>query len=692
MNPLAPARFGARGSLSVALVLLACGCGDAGSGDETSDGAGGDGEGAGASDGASGQGGSTGGGAPGPACPSGSELTSSALLFDGEDDDVTMGVAPELGLAQLTLEAWIRRDGPGETFGTGVGGLTMVPIAGKGRGEDDGSNVDCNYALGIFGDVLGADFEDMETGKNHPVVGATSLGFGAWHHVALTFDGASLKLYVDGALDGETATDATPRYDSIQHFGIGAAFNSTGVAAGRFAGAIDEVRVYDRALSAAEIQAGMSTTKPDTSGLVGRFALDEKDGAVVDSAGPNPGTIEGGAMFVGPGAPTDAGAPPVVGAATPDAEAVLDAGDVELAVDLEGADADPSKVTFYVREIRDDDDFTIVVMPDTQYYTRVGDNHDYFYDQTQWIIDNHDAYRIAGVIHNGDIVDNGNIDSQWAVADQAMSTLEGTSDALPEGMPYGVCVGNHDQSPNGTDNGTTKFNVHFGVERFADKSYYGGHYGSDNDENWVSFEAGGVEFVVVNLQYDTTPDPAVLAWARSIFESHPDAFGILNTHYILGAGGNFGPQGQAIYEALKDVQNVQLFTCGHVAAESRREDTFEGHTIHSMLADYQGRADGGAGFMRIWELSPKSQELTVRSYSPTLDQWETDEDSEFTLHVDLRGFGGSFHEAGVVDPASGHASVALEGLEPGKRYEWYAVVDDCAHVVTTDVMGFTTSP
>ena len=184
--------------------------------------------------GGSGGGGSGGGsgGAPEPKMCEGVELDTSALSFDGTDDAVSMGPASALGLAKFTVEAWVRRDGPGETAGTGVGGLSLVPIAGKGRGEKDGSNLDCNYAFGFWGDVLGADFEDMASGANHPVKGKTKVTWGVWHHVAATFDGQTFSLYLDGQLDGTTATTATPRHDSIQHFGIGTAFNSTGVAAG----------------------------------------------------------------------------------------------------------------------------------------------------------------------------------------------------------------------------------------------------------------------------------------------------------------------------------------------------------------------------------------------------------------------------------------------------------------------------
>jgi hypothetical protein len=619
---------------------------------------------------------------------------SGALRFDGVDDHVTMGLAPELGLERFTVEAWVRRDGRGKAAGTGVGGLQLVPIAGKGRGENDDTTKNCNYAFGFTGDVLGADFEDMATGANHPVTGATAVPLGEWHHVAATFDGAAWRLYLDGALDGEAATAAVPRGDSIQHFGIGALFDSTGAPAGALNGAIDEVRVWDHARSADEIADAMYTASPSGVGLVGHWSLDD-DGS--DALGSNDGTI-GGAVHEADSAALDVGLPPAAAPSTPAPEAALAADAVTLSLQASDLDGDELTVTYYLRELSVADDFTIVVLPDTQYYTVASKGFEqFFYDQTQWVRDNRGAYNIVGVIHNGDITDQGDTAgyaSQWTVASRAMATLETPEPDLVDGVPYGVSVGNHDNK-GGT---TTRYNEHFGVPRFEGRSYYGGHYGSDNDESWFTFSAGSLDFVVVNLQYDTSPDAAVLAWARSIFEMHPDAFGILNTHFILNSGGEFGAQGQAIYDALKDVPNVQLMTCGHVSAESRRSDDHAGHTIHSMLADYQflyrDTPDyrGGSGYLRIWEFSPANDELTVRTYSPSLDTWQTDANSEFTLPVNLRGGGGAFREVATVQRASLGTDVTLEGLAPGKTYEWYASVRDCEHETTTAITRFTTTP
>jgi Concanavalin A-like lectin/glucanases superfamily/Calcineurin-like phosphoesterase len=631
---------------------------------------------------------------PSAACAGKPVVEASSLVLDGVDDHVTMGTAKALGLDRFTVEAWVRRDGAGVPFSTGVGGLSLVPIAGKGRGEGDGSNVDCNYAFGFSGDVLGADFEDAASGANHPVLGTTKIPLGEWHHVAMTYDGTKWQLFVDGHLDGEATANATPRKDSIQHFAIGSAIDSKGTPAGFLKGAIDEVRVWDRARSEAEIGATVYKRLGSEPGLVARWALDQKDNGAPDSVGQTPGTIVGGATFVATGAILESGLPPKISSELPATGADVTGTSAELGVKLDDPDSTGFTATFHVRQIVDGDDFTVVVMPDTQYYTRPGDNPNYFYDQTKWIMDNAEGYNIVGVIHNGDIVDNGNTDSQWAIATKAMATLEKTSTRFPEGMPYGTSAGNHDQSPNGELNGTTKYNIHFGTSRFAKKSWFGGTYASGKiDENWFTFNAGGLEFVVVNLQYgEVAREAPVLSWTRGVFQQHPDAFGIVNSHYILTGAGNFSAAGKSIYEAVKDVPNVQVLTCGHVGAEKARTDTFEGHPVHSMLADYQFRDKGGAGYFRIWEFSPKNDELTVRTYSPTEKKFETDADSEFTLKVDLAGAGKSaFKPLAIVDPADASGVKAtLDGLAPGQTYEWYVDVTDCAHTVTSPRYRFKT--
>lgn len=690
---------------------------DAGAGGEA--GAGGGGE-AGAS-GAGGAAGGTGGAPPAPGCtvPPG-KVGSGALLFDGKDDSVTMGNAKALGLATFTVEAWVRRDGDGVTMSTGVGGLHLVPIAGKGRGESDGTNVDCNYAFGFVGDKIAVDFEDMATGGNHPLVGGSRVPRGEWHHVATTFDGKELRLYVDGKLDAKLPTTAKPRSDSIQHFAIGRGMNSKGEPAGAFDGAIDEVRVWSAARTAAEISDAAFTSIGATTNLVSRWDFEKVAGGKLPAVvGSITGTLStNGPTVLTPGAPIDLGRPATIKAATPTASAAVPAPSTDLTVTFDDADSSAFDASFYLREITDADDFTIVVLPDTQYYVdadRDAKWKKHFFNQTDWIVDNRKAYNIVAVIHNGDITDDGQgYESEWKLANQAMTTLEDpTTTGLKEGIPYGLSVGNHDNKakpggPSITGN-TGFFNEYFGVKRFSGRTYYGGHYGDKNDENFITFTAGGLDFVVVSYQYveeDSAYRKAVLQWGRKVFDSYPNAFGIVNSHYIVGGTGKFGAQGKAIYDSVANAPNVHLMTCGHVSNEKRRTDTHtaSGHSITSMLADYQALGkdapspdvpsyEGGSGYMRIWEFSPKNNEVTVRTYSPSLKKWQTDKESEFTIKVDLTGAGGAFKKIATPAPkvTQKSATIAAGGLKAGSVYEWYATIDDCNHKTRTAVQRFKVS-
>lgn len=90
-----------------------------------------------------------------------------ALSLGGTNAYVTFGNNSSLGLSQFTLECWFRRNGTGSTASTGTGGVTAVPLIAKGRGEQDGSTLDCNYFLGIRSgnNVLTADFEEGSAGS-----------------------------------------------------------------------------------------------------------------------------------------------------------------------------------------------------------------------------------------------------------------------------------------------------------------------------------------------------------------------------------------------------------------------------------------------------------------------------------------------------------------------------------------------
>ena len=282
-------------------------------------------------------------------------------------------------------------------------------------------------------------------------------------------------------------------------------------------------------------------------------------------------------------------------------------------------------------------DFTIIGVPDTQKYTGEvdGGTTAMYNAQTQWIVANRQALNIVYVAHYGDCVEHGNSTTEWNRFENATNDLEPAQSGLPHGIPYGLAVGNHDQSPAGStsSNSTLLFNQYFGVSRFSGRSYYGGHYGSNNDNHYDLFTAGGEKFIALYLEYNTsaTPSDAEFGWADNVLRTHSDRRAIVVRHELITSGGSWRPQGLATYDALKDNPNLFLMLCGHLSSEGRRADTFEGSTVHTVLTDYQSRTNGGNGYLRIMTFSPSAGEIRVKTYSPWLNQYESDSNSQFTL-------------------------------------------------------------
>jgi hypothetical protein len=121
------------------------------------------------------------------------------------------------------------------------------------------------------------------------------------------------------------------------------------------------------------------------------------------------------------------------------------------------------------------DDFTLVVLPDAQFYTanKNGGKSEMLVAQTEWIVSNRVSRNIAFVTTEGDISnDGGKINAQWERATNALYRLENPArTGLPDGIPYSAVVGNHDAHYGGT----AKFNEYFGTSHFAGRRYYGGH-------------------------------------------------------------------------------------------------------------------------------------------------------------------------------------------------------------------------
>jgi fibronectin type 3 domain-containing protein len=170
-----------------------------------------------------------------------------ALSFNGTTAWVTVNDSNTLDLTTgMTVEGWVKPS---------VGGASWQTAIVK---EQPG-----NLVYGIYANTnLGRpEAEVYAGGQTRAVNGTSALPTGTWSHLAATYDGTTLRLYVNGAQVSQLTTSGSI-LTSTSPLRIG----GNSVWGERFTGLIDEVRVYNRALSAGEIQADMvKSVTPDVT-------------------------------------------------------------------------------------------------------------------------------------------------------------------------------------------------------------------------------------------------------------------------------------------------------------------------------------------------------------------------------------------------------------------------------------------
>mgnify|MGYP001579140983 CR=1 FL=1 len=163
----------------------------------------------------------------------------------GGSSKISIANVAALNPANISFVAWIRATSLGNTFNsiesfedTADGHTLLIKSNGK---------------LGVFLDGASA--------VSYDGTGANTLVTGVWYHLAFTYDGTTLRGYVNGVQDGSAtgtwsnaAVDTDPFLLGDSHF-----------ASRTFTGEIDDAAIFNRALSAGEIydlfQAG------DTGGI-----------------------------------------------------------------------------------------------------------------------------------------------------------------------------------------------------------------------------------------------------------------------------------------------------------------------------------------------------------------------------------------------------------------------------------------
>jgi hypothetical protein len=293
--------------------------------------------------------------------------------------------------------------------------------------------------------------------------------------------------------------------------------------------------------------------------------------------------------------------------------------------------------------------WSLALLPDTQNYSEQYPG--LFTLQTHWIAKNRDKYNICYAFQLGDIT-NGNTPSEWRHAREAMNELDGS-------VPYVIVTGNHDYSDfslHATTGG--RLNEYFPFSTFKAWRTFGGTMkGEDVSNTYHLFTAGGIDWIVIALQWD--PGDNVVQWANEVLQKHADRKAILVTHTYLYPDGSRSDRankkkgtpewlphtaedapvnndGEDLWQKLVRKNHFALVFNGHV---SPKESGFlsstndHGETTHQMFVNYQMRKLGGEGYLRLLEFLPDGKTIHVKSYSPLYDKFLQDAANQFNFRL-----------------------------------------------------------
>jgi MSHA biogenesis protein MshQ len=174
--------------------------------------------------------------------------------FDGVNDYLDMGSPTALTFTnQLTVMGWVR--------------WNINPAAGNNWANIVTNNSNAASDVGQFwlqhstGNGF-YEFAVQTSGGRSYVIGNVAPIQGQWQHVAGVYNGSTLSIYVNGQLAGSiTKTGNIVARTNAMRLNVGRwAFSGNNFRA--FNGSIDEVRIYNAALTPAEIAGAMNTRRP----------------------------------------------------------------------------------------------------------------------------------------------------------------------------------------------------------------------------------------------------------------------------------------------------------------------------------------------------------------------------------------------------------------------------------------------
>ncbi len=208
-----------------------------------------------------------------------------ALVFNGIDGQVNVGHVMNNNWSEITLEAWVKISPDQKPD------VWPRIISNFGSGGGFSLNIWNKDENPVF------EFQDINDGSWDTLRTSTTVGDNLWHHLACTYDGTYMVIYLDGDIIASKLNVGAVIGEANESMGIGNSWD--GSRWNPLNGSLDEIRIWNVARTQAEIQEyAHKTLTGSESGLVSYFNFDKADGTTFkDEAGNFDGNMTGGVTW-----------------------------------------------------------------------------------------------------------------------------------------------------------------------------------------------------------------------------------------------------------------------------------------------------------------------------------------------------------------------------------------------------------
>lgn len=209
-------------------------------------------------------------------------VNSHSLQFNGNTSSGDLTTSTNLSITDsITVEAWIN---PAAFAAIPAQGTVFCAHSWTGVGGEQGYVLRAGGTGVVSWNIAGMDTNGTPVSWVEALSNANAVTLNNWTHIAGTYDGQNLKLYINGALIAATPFTGTivPTGDYLPKVGR---LSDGGMPASRYwNGKLDEIRIWHRSLSAAELTANKSKhiDAATANGLVGYWRFNDGPATTAD--------------------------------------------------------------------------------------------------------------------------------------------------------------------------------------------------------------------------------------------------------------------------------------------------------------------------------------------------------------------------------------------------------------------------